>query len=81
MEIKKIESDRFKAVYVGEKTMEIQQMRVWRSKDGSIHFKINGKPTSVNNNPESKRGNPNLWNALDAVLNELGITQGVEEEE
>lgn len=75
MEKKTVKAPNFEATYIGPKTMEINEMRVWRgdSHPNEIFMKVNGKLTSVHCDPKSKRGNPHLWNLLDGVLNELGI--------
>jgi hypothetical protein len=54
-------------------------VRIWRHESG-IALKINGKLTSVNNNPTSKRGNPSLYDKLNEVLLELGIKEGENEQ-
>lgn len=74
-EVSKIEKGTFKATYIGEKTAQLDGVRIWRHENG-IALKINGKLTSVNDNPTSKRGNPSLYDKLNEVLLELGIEEG-----
>ena len=48
-------------------------IRVWYDEDQNvIKLRIAGELTSVNNDPESKRGNPSLYKKLAAVLRDAG---------
>lgn len=48
-------------------------IRVWYDEDQDvIKLRVAGELTSVNNNPESKRGNPSLYKKLAAVLRDAG---------
>ena len=75
VEKKTIENGRFKATYYNEKSAIIDGLRIFRHKSG-IAFEINGKLTSINDNPTSARGNPNLYNKLNEILLELGVEEG-----
>ena len=71
-----IEKGIFKATYIGEKTAQLDGVRIWRHENG-IALKINGKLTSVNDKgKESVRGNNDLYNKLNEVLLALGIEEG-----
>ncbi|EDL65010.1 hypothetical protein [Bacillus sp. SG-1] len=73
MENKQITNGTFKATFVGEKTAQLDGVRIFRHEDG-IAIKVNGKLTSVNNRgKESVRGANDLYNKLDEILKELGI--------
>ncbi|WP_298856937.1 hypothetical protein [uncultured Sulfitobacter sp.] len=48
-------------------------IRVWYDEDQDvIKMRIDGELTSVNNNPESKRGNPSMYKKLAGVLRDAG---------
>lgn len=48
-------------------------LNIWLNEsNGSIHMNVNGKLTSVNNDPTSKRGNPSLFGILEAELRAAG---------
>ena len=48
-------------------------IRVWYDEDQDvIKMRVAGELTSVNNDPESKRGNPSLYRKLAAALREAG---------
>lgn len=48
-------------------------IRVWYDENQDvIKMRIAGELTSVNNDPESKRGNPSLYKKLAAVLRDAG---------
>lgn len=49
------------------------QVHVWYDEDqGVIKMRIAGELTSVNNDPDSKRGNPSLYKKLAAALRDDG---------
>lgn len=49
------------------------QIHVWYDEDqDAIKVRINGRLTSVNNDPASKRGNPSLYKKLAAALRNAG---------
>ncbi|HWI26881.1 MAG TPA: hypothetical protein VN668_07910 [Stellaceae bacterium] len=49
------------------------QIHVWYDEQQDvIKMRIAGELTSVNNDPESKRGNPSLYKKLAAVLRDQG---------
>jgi hypothetical protein len=51
------------------------QVHVWYDEEQDvIKMRIAGELTSVNNDPESKRGNPSLYKKLAQVLREAGKT-------
>lgn len=75
MEKKTIQNGRFKATYHNENSVIIDGLRIFRHASG-IAFEINGKLTSINDNPTSARGNPNLYNKLNEILLELGVEEG-----
>lgn len=48
-------------------------VRVWYDEEQDvIKMRVAGELTSVNNNPESKRGNPSLYKKLATVLRDAG---------
>lgn len=48
-------------------------IRIWYDRDQDvIKMRVAGQLTSVNNNPESKRGNPSLFKKLAAALKAAG---------
>jgi hypothetical protein len=48
-------------------------IHVWYDEDQDvIKMRIAGELTSVNNDPESKRGNPSLYKKLAGVLRDAG---------
>lgn len=48
-------------------------IRVWYDENQEvIKMRIAGELTSVNNDPDSKRGNPSLYKKLAAVLRDAG---------
>jgi hypothetical protein len=48
-------------------------VRIWYDEDQDcIKMRVAGKLTSVNNNPESKRGNPSLYKKLTTALRDAG---------
>jgi hypothetical protein len=48
-------------------------IRIWYDENQDvIKMRVAGKLTSVNNNPDSKRGNPSLYKKLAAVLRDAG---------
>ena len=50
-------------------------IRVWYDEDQDvIKMRVAGELTSVNNNPDSKRGNPSLYRKLAATLKDAGET-------
>ncbi len=75
VEKKTIQNGRFKATYHNEKSAIIDGLRIFRHTSG-IAFEINGKLTSINDNPTSVRGNPNIYNKLNEILLELGVEEG-----
>ena len=49
------------------------QIHVWYDEDQDvIKMRIAGELTSVNNNPESARGNPSLYKKLAGALRDAG---------
>lgn len=50
-------------------------IRIWYDEDQDvIKMRVAGDLTSVNNDPESKRGNPSLYKKLAAALRDAGET-------
>jgi len=48
-------------------------IRVWYDEGQDvIKMRVGGKLTSVNNNPQSKRGNPSLYRKLAVALRDAG---------
>ncbi|MBH0231322.1 hypothetical protein LCL89_09285 [Halobacillus yeomjeoni] len=54
------------------KTLSVP-LSVWYNESSdSIHMNVDGKLTSVNRKPESKRGNPSLYGILEEHLKNAG---------
>lgn len=76
VEVKIIEKGRFRAKYHNEITAYLDGVKIFRHKDG-IALEFNGKLTSVNDRgKDSVRGNNDLYNKLNEILLELGISEG-----
>ncbi len=55
-----------------KKTISVP-LNVWyHEENGDIRMNLGGKLTSVNNKPESKRGNPSLYGILEEHLRKAG---------
>lgn len=55
-----------------KKTISVP-LKIWYNEEnGHIHMNVAGKLTTVNNKPDSKRGNPNLYGLLEEQLKQAG---------
>jgi hypothetical protein len=82
--MKEVKNGRFSAKKIGESTIEISGLRVWRGKShpNEIFLKLHDeKPTSVHKDAKSKRGNPHLFKMLDELMNELEVFGAAANEE